>query len=77
MNSAILVRRLLLFDIFADDIKGSAPATATEITGGPKRISPEFFRNRCMVPFPNDAARNAFETVDKDGNRYFGRVVNK
>jgi len=44
MNSAILVRRLLLFDIFANDIKGSAPATATEITGRPKRLSPQFFK---------------------------------
>ena len=71
------MRRLLLFDVLADDGDGGATATAGEVGRGPQRTAPQLPVDARIILFTDHAAGNAFQAVDQCRHRHFRRVIHQ
>lgn len=69
------MRRLLLFDVLANDFDGRTSAAASEVAGRPQRTVPQLFADAGVI-FPSDhATGDAFQAVHKVGDSHLRRTV--
>ena len=77
IHFARLLRRLLLFDVLANDGNRRATARGREIGRRPQCTTPQFFPNTRIVLFANHPAGHALETIHQHRYRQLWGVVHQ
>ena len=71
------MRRLLLFDVLADDLDGRTAATASKVGRRPQGAAPQLLADARVVLFADHAAGHALEAAHQRRDGDLGRVVHQ